>query len=150
MGFNLAIGEAKLIFSYEDLYTRFSVEGIDGKDLGAPIDPQGYGTHSNENMPGYIAWKEFSVATGLVSVFYGDRGRIPYWKDSEGNERDGLLNNHPGCIALDEDIYAKFKEAKESYVKKSEDDWNVVRLNWLVWWTRWALDNCKYPAFANS
>jgi len=150
MGYNLSIGEADLIIDYDYLDARFSVVGVDGKDIGAPLDPKGHGTYANTNWPGYIAWHDFSIATGLCSVFYGDGAKTPYWKDSEGNDRDGLLRNHPGCVALDEHVYAKFKQAQESYVKKSEDDWNVVRLNWLVWWTKWALENCEHPAFANS
>jgi len=150
MCYNLSIGEAEAIIDYDELYARFSVISVDGKDLGAPIDPQGFGSHENENSPGYISWHDFASETGLNSVFYANGAQIPYWTDSAGNKRDGILRQHPGCVALDDQIYEKFKEAQESYVKKSEDDWNVVRLNWLVWWTKWALENCKYPAFANS
>ena len=25
-----------------------------------------------------------------------------------------------------------------------------IRLEWLAWWTRWAVENCKHPVLANS
>ena len=28
-------------------------------------------------------------------------------------------------------------------------DYHLRRLEWLVWWTRWALENCKHPTFGN-
>ena len=29
-------------------------------------------------------------------------------------------------------------------------DYNERRLEWLCWWTRWALENCEFPTFGNS
>ena len=133
MGYNLRIGEAVVNSNLEDRYAIVEVAFMNGKDLGAPLDPQGFAEHSNENSPSYIEWSEFAQTVGLYPTFFG--------------QKTGLIRNHPGCEPLSEQIYDQFKKAQETYKKRSEDDWNVVRLNWLVWWTRWALDNCKYPSF---
>lgn len=46
----------------------------------------------------------------------------------------------------------KHKCQVKTHVACNDDDakYDRRRLDWLVWWTRWALDNCKHPTFYNS
>jgi hypothetical protein len=89
-------------------------------------------------------------------------GRKSVWWVPEGKSKEegqeGLISNRPGCFALTEEHYTSFHTAREAWKGSSEEgrldengiDWVLRRLDWLVFWTRWSLDNCKYPSFANS
>lgn len=89
-------------------------------------------------------------------------GHTSVWWVPEGKTKEegmeGLLHNLPGCKALTEDHLTAFKAARETWMSKpdterlDEDgvDWVLRRLDWLVFWTDWALKNCKFPSFANS
>ena len=89
---------------------------------------------------------------GRKSVYW-----IPEGKD-KAQEREGLLANHPGCFELTPDHLIAFEAAREAWKAKPEEerldeddvDWALRRLDWLCFWTKWALDTCKYPSFANS
>lgn len=87
-------------------------------------------------------------------------GTSLWWVDDEGEEHDGLLDPRSRkCSELTEAHYRAFKKALDDYealpeekrAEHTEDGRNNVhrRLQWLVFWTRWALDNCEYPSFAH-
>lgn len=147
MGYNLYIGEAHADISLEDRWSQISVKAQSLDD--APQTSAPWEDHSNACFPSYTAWSNFCQQTGLTTVFYDDY--------------DGILASHPGCVALTEDHYNCFAAAKATWGAKPANkrlmangddsdgiDYHQRRLDWLVWWTRWALDNCEYPSFANS
>jgi hypothetical protein len=144
MGYNLYIGEADLHTDIESRWARYGVAVKDGEDLGAPLNSTD--NHSNCIYPSYSAWGAFCEEVGLKAVFYAERE--PWWTGESGNQYEGLLSHHPGCAVITEDHYKAFVAATEGY--KGTDEYHKKRLDWLVWWTRWALDNCQYPSFSNS
>jgi hypothetical protein len=93
---------------------------------------------------------------GRTSVWWTPEGK------SKGEAREGLMDQRPGCAALTEDHYIAFTTARQAWLNLPEEtreaegvgedgaDWVLRRLDWLCFWTRWALDTCEYPSFANS
>ncbi len=153
MGYNLYIGEASVQSDLEERSTRIVVEGkcIDESPLNSNDE------HTNGVYPSYTQWTDFTRRTGLYAVFYaGGRGSeaqsTPWFKGESGREYDGLLSSHPGAVELTEDHYKAFVAAQQRYIASGDatDPYDAKRLDWLVWWTRWALDNCEYPTFQNS
>lgn len=92
--------------------------------------------------------------------------RKSVWWEPEGSAgREGLLHHHPGAAELLGIHLTAFKTAREEWLAKADSvraegvgkdrhgnpvDWVLRRLDWLVWWTEWALENCENPTFANS
>lgn len=169
MGYTLMIGEAFVDVDLSERWSRVKVKAE--QDPAAPIGSGGaVNRHCNECWPSYTAWSDFSRVAGLYSVFYAPRcpdcsyggpnhnkvchcgGASVWWKG-----KHGLLSSHPGCIALEQQHLDAFESALEAWPDEPHPEFSVggadyvrLRLEWLVWWTRWALENCKYPSFANS
>ena len=176
MGWSLYIGEAVASIDLEERYARVVVEEIDGKEMGAPFNSTE--NHCNYCWPSYVAWHDFCLEAGLFQVFYAPRcevctsktpaqrrfcdacggcGRGGYWSPSGGDPKvdgiDGLLSNDGSAKPLTEQHYAAFKAALDRYMGRPEEErdiWVQRRLDWLVWWTRWAIDNCEHPTFFGS
>ena len=165
MGYNLTIGEAKVFSDLAERYTTVNVDTLvlDDAPLNSGED------HSNSCGPSYSTWHRFAHDTGLQSVFYGgqlaprseqDWGgskRIATFVGTYGVDRDGLLVRHPGCVELTQSHLDAFEEARAKWVASPKAeyivdgvDWGLRRLDWLVWWTRWALENCNYPSMHNT
>lgn len=169
MGYTLAIGQAKCKVDPEELYSRWDVESVDGSTLGAPpdttrdVDP----THRNEAWPSYTAWANFAKSVGLWEPFFGDEGAVR--SSATWNDHDAILAHHPGIVRLTPEHLAAFEAARTAYTGRVEEvshgsgaktwirtdspeaaKWHRRRLDWLCWWTRWALDNCAQPAMVNS
>jgi uncharacterized protein YaeQ len=65
----------------------------------------------------------------------------------------GLLRRHPGVVELLPAHHTAFVEAKLAYAQRPEEEqeeYVTRRLEWLCWWTDWALTECDHPSFANS
>jgi hypothetical protein len=160
MGYNLYIGEMEVETDWAERSVWVRVPLVDGVPLGAPIDSAGTGTHHNVCSPSYTGWAGFAERVGLWEVFYAPRSRSgvgapPVWWTPEGSdeERGGLLQQHPGAEALTQEHLAAFRDARARHVFSAGEggtDWDRVRLDWLVWWTEWALAHCKYPTFCNG
>lgn len=174
MAYNLTIGEFCADVEPQDRFARPSAQRHESAE--APLNSSN--GHSSECNPGYSAWHEFTVTAGLFPVFYApecpcsicvdrgssrcaDSGRSHWWVGPDGVERDGLIRGagHPGAAALLPAHLEAFLEARDRYLAQPEPragldaggtDWNLRRLDWLVWWTEWALANCEHPTFANS
>lgn len=151
MGYILTIGE----FKYEvDGERRFVFTGAETHETDdAPINSSESKTSCCS--PSYSQWLNFSKLVGLEDVFFaGSReSEEVWWIDSNGEERDGLIRNHPGTAKLDEEHLKRFKRAKDDYIDRVDgacEEMVMRRLDWLIYWTEWALENCKYPTFANS
>ena len=139
MGYTLRIGEAVVESNLEGRSAKVVVDVTSHPD--APLNSSD--DHSNQISPSYVVWGEFYRLTGLNDIFLSE-----FW----GGEEYGLLYRHPGAAALTEAHWMAFRKAKGDYLAKQAyvDDLVIRRLDWLIWWTRWALDNCKYPTFASS
>lgn len=130
MGYSFTIGQ------------RIVEPGGDGNDFvtaevvevaGAPLDP--WGGRSNKRSPSYTAWADFSTRTGLGDLF-------PPRCDG------GLIPSHPGRARLVPSHLARFVDAGHARPWLRQEDRD--RLEWLVFWTRWAIANCAEPIFANQ
>ena len=157
MGYNLYIGESKLESDIEEYWCRWTAKPkilkkapfFEGDDLS---------NHNNSRSPSYTQWWDFCKEVNLIDVFYEDRG---------------FKGGHPGCFKLTKEHLITFREAlkkreqidkrpaglDERYINnifakfpdgEETHDYNKVRLIWLIWWTNWALNNCKNPTFSNS
>jgi len=157
MGYNLYIGEFEPEIYEEERSARGAVRIEDPEEVGGVLNSSD--RYDNQCWPSYIVWHDFCEEVGLLPEFYGgkragSRGKeVPYFDAPSQGETEGLLYRHPGAAPLTRDHLHSFVEAKLRYEKRPEDEQDeyvLRRLNWLCWWTEWALRNCEYPTFANS
>lgn len=166
MGYNFYIGEAEPTIYLEDRYACMGVKHVELDE--APVNSSE--NRSNYCYPGYLVWANFCREVGLWSVFYAPEcpnrhqqvrpcdhrclvcggGKPVYWippgKTSK-QAREGLLSrDESGAKELIPEHLVAFKAARERWLERPESE----RLDWLVFWTEWALENCKYPSFATS
>lgn len=152
MGYNLGIGEFEVEVDKENRYCHLTVDAPEVvKD--APLNSSD--DRSNWIYPSYTVWSNFCNQVGIAHVFWNYRyeGDTKIYLNRNDYPCSPLLDDHPGCAALTEWHLEEFKKARERYVPRSEEeerDYVKARLDWLVFWTEWALKNCKYPSFANS
>jgi len=129
---------------------------------GEPTDQE------NQRWPSYISWTIVCKEIGINEIMFGKNRHNPTFLAPNGKRRDALINEHPGVCHLTEDHYQALKEKIDYYTLKhpnhvagyKEDhedeasavvyDGNLVRAEWLLYWIRWALDNCSEPIFVNS
>lgn len=165
MGYNLAIGEAKLETCEDDNLISITVEPLESPSCPNFIDSD----RSNYRHPSYSQWSNWCESVGLHDLFLDRESRV------------AIIQNHPGAYLITEETYSKFKIAYDKFKSKHPtakpvtwdrmpdnykdlgwkekmkieeslpvEDWDVHRFEWLMFWTRWALDNCKNPIFYNS
>lgn len=152
MGYTLTIGEFEVDINKDDRYASCGAKIHSAE--GAPLNSSDL--YTSECWPSYGAWKSFAEGEGLLDVFFANTLSHPVsWVDGDGQHHDGLILQHPGAAALTEAHLKRFKAARENYTPKPENfadgvDYVLRRLDWLVFWTEWALKNCEYPTFANS
>jgi hypothetical protein len=161
MGYTFKIGNAVPEFSKDDGYLRaeWVVEPTALDD--APTFPNDSMTgNGNDRSPSYSVWADFCRDTGILDVFYDERGH--------------LHAGHPGCVMLKRSDLERVREARVAWEKTATlppgfEGWPVyddatktsttpdegkydpylARLIWLEWWMAWALDNCETPAIEN-
>lgn len=163
MSYTIIIGEATVrkpgIEKY-DPTPSLGIWAVEMKHPDAPVFPGDDMTaNTNERSPAYSAWSDFSKKTGLESMFFG--------------KEHGLMREHSGEFALTKAHHKQVAEALAEWRNAHKDaepgwcecekcSWNrdskavhverdstLARLIWLEWWMRWALENCKIPAFCN-
>lgn len=111
----------------------------------APSFKENINDQMNVREPGYSVWDNFLIAVGLKNMFM-----MP---------QIGLMHQHPGwskilpmhLTRIEEALAewkAKYPEAVPQF-ETTEADAALLRLEWLAWWFKWALDNCKMPAIYN-
>ncbi|HDR9081275.1 TPA: hypothetical protein QDA98_003885 [Burkholderia vietnamiensis] len=138
MGYNFTIGNAEAgeLMCEEGEYTvPLTVPGLEHDDAPRDDSPT-FGT--NQRWPSYSGWNEFCRLTGLHAMFY--------------DEDVGLIRRHPGVFELTPDHIAEIRAA---HAKLKNGDPEVYaeqrgRMEWLEYWTQWALRNCERPAFKNT
>ena len=128
MSYSIYIGKAVISYSNDDGDAYVSVEAE--REINESAPNFGYGDVSgigNCRKPGYCQMANFCRETGLYSLFYDDE--------------NGILRNHPGCVALEERhlkaiVAAKekwesdHKECKEKLPYKSTQPENYNDMNW--------------------
>ena len=140
MGYTIIIGES--YFEDSDPEMKYW-SCIITEDSYAPAFAEDAATHTtNCRKPKYSEWTSFLRRTGLYDLFM--------------NEDDGLMRKHPGIETLTEKHYTRINEAYLifSAIEDTSDanavDADFVRLKWLRFWVRWALDNCQNPSIYND
>ena len=165
MGYNLTIGEAvfevdkvgddEWTTSVQDEYIRVTAESVKLPDAPAFDEPTDY---TNERWPSYTTWHDFCEATGLWAAIYV--------VDEHGNNTGNMRGGHPGYFpitpAFQKEVHeaydnwmAEYPDAVAEYTKGEDGEYieansYLCRLEWLKFWTDWALENCKVPVFVNS
>lgn len=138
MGYTLTIGEATVdsLPSIKEIVedwdgkvsSRISINPVfldEAPADGSPTD------HTNQCWPSYTAWGCFVDQVGLRALFFDENG--------------GLLRSHPGCYALTPAHLATIEAVGASVPEDQRP-----RYDWLLFWVRWALANCKTPAIKNT
>jgi hypothetical protein len=123
MGYIIKIGETGPL----NKCGRLTIENAKHAEAPASGDPTDY---TNARWPSYSGWAEFCQAYGLSELF------------------KELFASHPGHCDLTADHLAQFKRAAKK--RLPPDDYNRERMKWLLYWSEWALANCKRPAITNS
>jgi hypothetical protein len=126
----------------------------------APLKPDAT-QRTNGCHPGYSQWGDFLREVGLYEAFF--------------DPKVGVMRQHPGIFPLLPMHLEWFEKARTAYQKAHPDqkagfcrcrvcdtfdydpelvhdptlNFNMLRLDWLCWWTKWALENCTRPAIAN-
>lgn len=148
MGYTLTIGEAKIVSYEEDgleASCHISVDSVRHDDAPAFNEPTDY---TNQRWPSYSSWHDFCEYAGIFDVFYYETGHF----------RGG----HPGAFPINKE----FKEAIDTaynrlkmQAKTLDPDADIfetklggawARIQWVKYWTDWALENCTTPVLANS
>jgi len=153
MGYTLAIGEAK-IESYEEdgLEASCYIKVNAARKASAPAfgEPTDY---TNERWPSYTSWYNFCEYAKILPTMY-----YMNIDGSFGNFRGG----HPGAFPINKE----FKEAIDTaynrlkmQAKTLDPDADIfetdlggawARIQWVKYWTDWALENCTTPVLVNS
>lgn len=139
MGFTIIIGERTAKGS-----RKIKIEKHENAPaFGEPTD------YENQRWPSYTAWGEFLRQSGLVELFNND-----------------LMRSHPGTFPIKkkhlkaiEEAQTKYKALHHRHVAGFNDSdpeseqiitGTLARLEWLVYWTRHAVNNYEKPLIYNS
>lgn len=159
MGYSLYIGEAKLATDKEIDEHWIYIDCETFKDIKGAPDYGDVNPCESTRWPSYTQWSEFAKSVNLYDYFF--------------DEENGVIKDHPGTHLLTNEDYNRVNFAFGEYKKKYKKElkgiaryklkrgnsnftyeemikYNYVRLHWLVFWIKYALDNCKYPIFQNG
>jgi len=171
MGYNLAIGEAYMDYDKADAYLRIRAKSQHDENspaFGEPTD------HTNQRWPSYCSWSDFCEAVDIYDImmskdFYTDDIHECMIPDHPGYSV--ITQKHIDYIESRVDLYkksnpthiAKFRPLKpefkdddsifhppEHYIDDEKYDGNLCRAEWLLYWMKWAVENCEIPIFYNS
>lgn len=163
MSYSIYIGNAELETDwpgadYGGPHAEWVVHGTTHDDAPYKPDMTGKG---NSCHPGYSQWSDAMDTVGLAGLWFA--------------EETGLLCEHPGIKALKAEHLAEMERARDHYrachpneragmckckecnrLEGKADvthdptlNFNMLRLEWMIFWTRWALANCGRPAVYN-
>jgi len=158
MGFDFRVGEAIIDHQQEDYLCSIDVKKVNVKE--APIFNKYWG-QTNKIHVSYGGWKEICRFIRLEDLFY----------DTDADYC--LLQSHPGCVPITPFHLTVLNNRYSEYLVRCPsaiptfgninktnmlegDKSNPIENNmlcWLVWlifWFKWALNNCERPVFCNS
>lgn len=150
MGYNLYIGNGKTI--NEDGVVSIEVEEKRLENAPAFGEPTDY---TNQRWPSYSGWRICCKELGIEDIVYGEPDGYFLF---DNRVFKSLIARHPHVTPLEEGHYEALKERIEKYKSKNpnkkvgygqNEDGNLVRAEWMLFWIRWALDNCENPVFKN-
>lgn len=167
MGYNLTIGEFKVDIVHDERQAYAGAGFPEHKEWPEEAPLNSKDDQGNTIFPSYGVWSDFCKCVGLHKLFYAPRNEDDsytasdsWWVGPDGDQYEGLLSQHPGAFELTGAHLTAFEGAKKRYLAtpepragldiSSEIDYNLRRLDWLIFWTKWALEHCEYPTFGNS
>ncbi len=150
MGYNIHIGNAELDPDVDEYDTQYRVTVAAMSHAEAPCAPGDTNPGQNIRWPSYAAWADFARFVGLYELLLDRKSDEP-----------ALMAEHPGCAVLRKrhverielalkHLKDAFPDAVASFQSERERDYQLARLEWLAWWSRWAIEHCKLPAIYNS
>ncbi len=136
MGYDFTIGEAAIREPpVEECDEEATLRVHVAETVRDENAPQGW----NRLSCGYGWWTDAMRECGLDDIAV-TRGRL--------DPPSLLLPYHPGAARLTRNHLARFEAAHQEALRRNCGA-AIETTAWLVWWTRWALDNCKIPTLAN-
>lgn len=172
MGYTLAIGEAVIVW-HEDCVS-IGVEHLTLEDAPEFGEPTG---KSNCRWPSHFAWSATCRNLEICRVMYNSRDGGADELALEGHIRQPLMPSHPGVAPITIEHVRYIEGRVADYKRRHPDhraeypppkpgavlcggmfserdliddpryDGSLCRAEWLLFWLRWAVDNCKRPVF---
>jgi hypothetical protein len=140
MGYGLSIGEATIEWNTDCVRIGCATERRDNAPaFGEPTD------YSNQRWPSYTSWSNAMSALGLMDVMFDERNGGCSDFEFKWNDKwlIPLLATHPGATPITKEHVAYVEEKLAAYSEESYDG------EWLLYWLRWAVENCENPVFVN-
>lgn len=135
MGYTIIIGQLDPTLEPDEYPIQIT------EDIDAPIfEPDKATNNTNVRKVMYSEWEQFTRNVGLYDLFF--------------DPQTGLISDHPGFKNLTHDHLRQVNEAYllfETFGEFTGDrSMDYVRLVWLRFWIKWALDNATDPVIYNS
>lgn len=174
MGYTLKIGEAKIFWDYERVNIDVPLVNLaSAPAFGEQTD------YENQRWPSYAGWADFVRNLEIEDVMFNARNGGYGFIDVEGGTIYPLIDEHPGAMPITQHHLriveeklaayqakhpthrAEFPPLKPGiekegfhpdshYVDDPTYDPTLCRAEWLVFWMRFAVQNCENPVFWNS
>ena len=175
MGYSLTIGNAVLDYDEDQVRVGAEIVRLDNAPaFGEPTD------FESQRWPSYSSWAEFCRELGITDAMFGTRDKGKGELEYNGKYVSPLLECHPGATPITvthvefiEERLREYKEKhpthiaqyaplkpgvedkgffqpEEDYVDDPIYDGTLCRGEWLVFWLRWAIENCEKPVFVNT
>jgi hypothetical protein len=136
MGYTFMIGQAALLVPEKSECDEIAALRVHvAKVVRVPDAPGGW-----NRLDVGCAWWSHAMRIAGIDDILADKGAY--------NPPPLLMPHHPGAAMLAPSHLARFEAAHSRCVAAGYAD-VAEATAWLVWWTRWALDNCKIPTLAN-
>ncbi len=141
MGYSIDIGE-KVTYT-EDGETYYDAQREEHPNTAPQFVGDELTGCSNNRNPSYTGWHNFTEATGLTDTFAK------------------VFAEHPGVYPITPELLTEFRAANDRFAAAHPDvkpgftdgtteSANAARLDWLIYWTAWALEHCEEPVIANG
>lgn len=124
MSWDISIGEKTISPEDGEIYVP-EVRLDNAPSDGVPTD------YTNHRWPSYSTWDDFLVDTELVEMMDGDSTSV--------------IHITHGLLEMVRVADIKYKEKHKPGAPSNTYQYNIDRLDWLLFWLDWALKNCKEP-----
>ena len=157
MGYSISIGNL-IIETDEDEegYEHYSAELVRHDEAPAYGEPTDF---ENQRWPSYGSWFDSMKTLGLVDLIFNVRNKGAGFITVDGVDYPPLLESHPGYMEIKkqhleylEDKLNKYRLLNLNAVAGFGDnqDGALARGEWLLYWVKWAVENCEKPTLVNT
>ena len=107
------------------------------------------GAPRSEN--GNEGWNRWGASYGALAAMSREAGLDVLFRWETGEARGEWLEDHPGVFRIEPYHVVLIRNARNLYVQRRDQDSDTLAfLEWLIFWSNWALTNCKNPAIKND